>query len=520
MKGKNMKNTRFSKLAALVLVCALALCAIVGISASADEAVTKAEIETANVAYNDMVQLAFTIKAENLPEGAVLGIMTWADGTEEFTAQNAAYSTYEASEKDGKTYYKTAGIPAPEMDTTIYVAAVYKVGNEVTIAETPFKYSALQYAGTRLTETNVSVKQAKVYENLISYGVSSDAVLLGEANYAFVKAVNGTIGSAGAEIGGWLGKTVLLRAEAKNADEEYFIKWVNEAGETVSENRLAYVTVTEAGVAEYTAIFGERADSAYAETYNFEIFTTGKLAKAPGGMNFSNLDNNYNSFYITESLNGDKQLKIDRMLSGGKSYGAHFLLPATQQITAVEYDLEFTESIANDVLNNIFIYLKDADGTTCAIRLNLQYSVADQNLNVYMESSPWTYVRDENGSIPKINAPEGSTVTLTYALDLDNIREVSVPVTVGEETVTYTSYTCDLLVYANGAYFGKIDLNACNKKDNGFFKEMAQTFDENGVPSFLLDKNCTIVDKVGIASLSAASKDISLDNFMYYDLID
>ena len=114
-----MKNTRFSKLAVLVLVCALALCAIIGISASADEAATKAEIETANVAYNDMVQLAFTIKAENLPEGAVLGIMTWADGTTNFNAATANYSTFEASEKDGKVYYKTAGIPAPEMDTPI-----------------------------------------------------------------------------------------------------------------------------------------------------------------------------------------------------------------------------------------------------------------------------------------------------------------------------------------------------------------------------------------------------------------
>jgi len=56
-----MKNTRFFKLATLVLVCVLSVCAFVGIIASAEDAVPTAEIESANVAFNDMVQLAFTV---------------------------------------------------------------------------------------------------------------------------------------------------------------------------------------------------------------------------------------------------------------------------------------------------------------------------------------------------------------------------------------------------------------------------------------------------------------------------
>ena len=513
-----MKNTRFSKLATLVLVCAITICAFAGVLASAEEAVPTAEIETANVAYNDMVQLAFTVESANLPEGAEIGIMVWKDGTAEFTAATASYATYEANEKDGVTYYKTAGIPAPEMDTPIYVAAVYKANGKVTVAETPFKYSALQYAGTRLTETNVSANQAALYEDLINYGMNSDVVLESAENYAFVKVTNGTIGSAGAEIGGWLGKKVLLRAEAKNAAGEYFIKWVDENGEPVSANRLAYVTVTEAGITEYTAIFGDKADSAYASTYDFESIATGKITKNLTGLSFEQNNGNHNQMYITESLNGDKQLLIDRIKSDSNSYSVKFAVPTGKQTTAVEFDFEFTESIEADVLNLFYFYLKDADGTTTKFRLNLNYSKPTNNFRVYMEANSYTYFLDDNGNQPYIDAFKGSTVTFGFKLDLDNIREVKVEKTVGEEKVTYTTYTCDVLLYANGVYLGKVDLMAGNKA--GFYKETAETFDENGVPSFLLDKNCTFTDYFTIGSLFATRKDVSIDNVMFYDLVD
>ena len=374
--------------------------------------------------------------------------------------------------------------------------------------------------------------------------MSSDKVLEGNANYAFVKAINGTIGSAGAKIGGWAGKEVLLRAETINGDGKYFIGWQNAEGEIVSTERLHYVMAPESGIDTYTAVYGEHTASLYANAYNFECLTTGKLSKIPTGMySISNNDGVYNTYSIIESANGDKQLFLDRIKSGGGSYSAQVNLPTEGQVTAVEYDLEFTEAIDNDVLNNIFLYLKDSRGKETYIRLNVQYNKANGRFNLYMESAKWTTVKDDEGNTPVVYAPEGSTVTLRFALDLDNIREVPVEVVtsykkdadgnyldaegnittdskkyVAETTATYTSYTCDLLVYANGKYFGKIDLNACDKA--GFYKTESQTFDADGVPGFLLDKNAGFRSRFGIGSLSGASKDISLDNFMYYDLID
>ena len=517
-----MKATKISRLVTLLLVAVLGACAAFGVAAGAEEAVPTAEIDTANVAYNEMVQLAFTVDSANLPEGAELGVMFWNADATEFTVENAAYSTFTANEKDGKTYYKSQGIPAPEMDTPIYVAAVYKVGNAVTIAETPFKYSALQYAGTRLTETTVSAKQAALYADLITYGISSDEVLEGDVDYAFVKAINGTIGSAGAEIGGWFGKEVLLRAEAKNAAGEYFVKWVDAEGETISENRLAFVTATEAGVAEYTAIFGDKADSAYATTYNFEGMPAKQYSKLPGG--YLN-DNAYHNYYVTESLNGDKQMFVDRV-STGSGYNVKNNLPTEGQVLSFEFDIEYVEALANGgTLNNVNFTLKDADGTTAVFRTNFTYDATKKNVFFYIEngnnttegkvgqSLPGSHPVQLDGKTSYVDVAEGSTLTLRWELDLSSIRAFEVVV----DGVTYTSYTADVLLYANGKLIGRTDLLMANQVISGsYYYKQATTIGEDGKPSFLLDENVTMTGEFGITSLNGAKTDVAIDNMTYF----
>ena len=524
-----MKSTKFSKLAMLALVCVLAVCAIVGISASAETEAPVAEIESANVAYNDMVQLAFTVKATDaLPEGAVLGIMTWAADTAEFTAENATYSTFEASEKDNVTYYKTAGIPAPEMDTPIYVAAVYKANGVVTIAETPFEYSALQYAGTRLTESDVTANQAKLYQNLISYGIKSDAVFENAANYAFVKAVNGTIGSAGAEIGGWMNKTVLLRAEAKNADDKYFIKWVDKNGETVSENRLAFVTVTEAGITEYTAVFGEKADSAYANTSNFESLSEGKvelpspdLAAAPtldaynktyyekcwvNTLSLGSMSSTYaiapltekingvntlvtdsegkymvgvaDNYYVTEAPNNDKEVYIEKA-NTPRGYTNNFSKSIAGTHQAIEFDLTYENITRIGIANSFNIALKDSKGAAVSLRTNLDLSKA---LNMSFCDQKATNAENNNRSYfsKAATIAKGATLTVKVVIDVENAA---------------------MVIYANGNSLGSLPLAGW-----GSYAKVAETF--------VLDEALTITG-FSVSAASGNGNSISFDNVTY-----
>ena len=522
-----MKNIKFSRLATLLVVCALAVCAITGVTASADDAAPAAEIETANVAYNDMVQLAFTITTtEDLPAGSELGIMVWAADTAEFTVHNAKHTTFASSEKDGKVYYKTAGIPAPEMDTAIYVAAVYKADGVITIAETPFRYSALQYAGTRLTEAGITAKQASLYEDLIAYGISSDDIFENAENYAFVKANNGTIGSAGAEIGGWLGKTVLLRAEAKNAAGEYFIKWVDEEGATVSENRLAFVPVTETGITEYTAIFGDKADSAYANTYDFESLTTGdvqitnpNLFSAPGSTAYSKIyyekcwattttlgslaitssmapvtividgtktlvTDEYgkysvavrDKYAITQSLYGDKEMFIDRFICP-QGYVNKFTNSVSGVAQAAEFDLTLHNFERSGIANSVTIQIADKNGKTMDVRLNLS---CDKNINppvLTIQDQP----SDTNNRHTYTDGSEAYSIGATYTM---------------LTSFNYENGTVDVAV--NGVSYGSLPLS-----NWGTYKS-----------EFVFDEEITI-KYISINCESGSGNDLSIDNVTF-----
>ncbi len=70
--------------------------------------------------------------------------------------------------------------------------------------------------------------------------------------------------------------TVFLRAEAKNANGEFFIRWEDIGGNTVSTERIfANAPVHNAsGYVVYTAIYGSAADSIYSNTIDLENIVT------------------------------------------------------------------------------------------------------------------------------------------------------------------------------------------------------------------------------------------------------
>ena len=180
-----MKNTKFTKFAVVLVALAL-LGAAIGITAGAEDTEYTLAIETANVAYNETLQTAFTLDG-TYPNGAKIGIATWAEGVEA-TAENATY-IYTSTTQGKATYYKTAGVAAAEMDTIIQVAACYNVGGVNTIAEEPFEYSIVKYAGKRLAADQINTTQAELYSSLIEYATSSNTLFADAETFACVKAV-------------------------------------------------------------------------------------------------------------------------------------------------------------------------------------------------------------------------------------------------------------------------------------------------------------------------------------------
>ena len=488
-----MKNTKITRVISLVFALALLVSAIVGITASAEDAATpKIEIDKVNVAYNEMLHLTFTLKGtENAPAGATIGVMTWSADIADRDESNYT-AVYTATVTESGTYYKTGGVAATDIDNAVYFAACYKYNGEYVVCETPFYYSITKYLGTRLTEDNLTVAQADLYAKLIKYAIASNKILdkdgekYGTPNYAFVKAVDGYVGNHGQTIGGWAGKEVLLRAEAKDSDGKYFLGWANEDGVIVSENRLFWVNCPESGIATYTATYGDKDSSMYKSTFDFEAH----YAVATGNT-YDKLSLSMNTTYgmlniMTDPITGDKELYVNRTKSGGNytitnEKGVAGNIGCELDIT--RYDLQTADQTS---LEHFTIYT-DKKGTTNdqAVRLiNFVYLLPSKAIRIDLGGG---------GSICTFTPEIGETYT--FGMTFQKKSTTTVDEATGEETVTFG---VDFTFYLNGKAIGTYDAMSIKN-----FKDVAANIDMENF----------FIDKYSFVGYNAAADRISLDNF-------
>lgn len=262
----------------LSLLCIL--CAMLALGTSAEE--NTLSIQYGNVAYNEMTQLAFTLKG-TAPDGKSAGIAVWnSDVADEKTVNNASYFSFTAKELDGVTYYLTNGIPASEMSVQITVAPCLKdADGNVTIAGALINYSVYDYVRDRLDDDNLTAVQVKLYTRLVYYGNCAEK-LLGDktVNVPLIIAKGGEAGAYGHEMtfaddkGG-----AVIRANTRDEDGNFFLYWTSKDGTKIYE-RVAYVTAGE-GNCVYTANYGAASESAYAGSPNLNDYSVGALNLVP-----------------------------------------------------------------------------------------------------------------------------------------------------------------------------------------------------------------------------------------------
>ena len=263
------------KIFGLILALALLVGATFAVASLSASAADSLAIEYANVAYNKMTQLAFTIKGTPA-QGTEVGIAYWDfNVTGEKTLANATV-TFESGELQGKTYWLTPGIPAPEMSKKITVAPVTRDANEnVTLAGALYEYSIYDYVKDRLSDSNVTDAQMKLYYNLVKYGNSAEKVINNAITFPYFVAENGEIGNSGKSLAlATAGDKLTLRANTVNANGDYFLYWTAPNGDKIYDR----VTAVTAGAANttYKANYGAKADSAYAGSENLNALSVGE----------------------------------------------------------------------------------------------------------------------------------------------------------------------------------------------------------------------------------------------------
>ena len=450
----NMKKTRFTKLLSAILVAVLLLSTFASVLAFAedasagvvaDEAVKSVSIISKNLNYASRTEIVYAVEAVGVEEDDSVVMLFWDGEQTEYTYENALYrkSFYgkdTVQGVEGCYLFATRGIAPKNINDSIYARPVVRhidvVDGEVAISYTygdVVEYNVGMYAAEKLAEAYNTSAQNDLYEGLLQYADAAGAMFgAAEPNYVLAKVVDDA-----ASFGGFGVKyatpdkngKILLRAEAVNGDGLYFIKWVDADGKDVSASRVAKVTApTEAGLHVYTPVYGEAADSAYANTLLFEDFATGLVnvgdpnyasdpttacyAQYSGSnmkrWNFAKTINNVkftqnvqpaytaydaetktytfeknangyyvpgarDNYYITESASGDKEIYIDRDTNVGSGWTIGFNPLQSDKSTIMYAEVDFTfESMSTDQVQLHFnVSIKDKNGLDLSLRTNL-----------------------------------------------------------------------------------------------------------------------------------------------------
>ena len=174
-----MKNTKNIKLIAFITALSLIFCAMVGISAFAEDADAAVTVAYSNLCYNEMMHIAVNLECtEELAEGDTLGILIWDNTAEgELTAANATFKNFTEKEDEGGTKYFTShAIPAPEMADEIKIAGCIKDADGNVRIGTVITYSIVEYLNHRIANDSISAEQLDLYKKTLAYGKAAGAV--------------------------------------------------------------------------------------------------------------------------------------------------------------------------------------------------------------------------------------------------------------------------------------------------------------------------------------------------------
>ena len=217
-----MKKFTFAKIASLVFVCAMLLCALAVTTLAAEDPAV--QIVSNNVYYGEKYQLMYAV---NAPDGATI-TATDAEGNSLAVVPFAEAPTATIKGVECNVYILKEGVSAQAIEDVITFTVEYN-GKVATK-----NYSILQYLYERLNVLkNVEGEELAMFEALIAYAEAADIFLDGTpadktaSNYKYVTVAGGTID--GANTAGMFlpGATPFANIEA-NADYDntaYNVEW-------------------------------------------------------------------------------------------------------------------------------------------------------------------------------------------------------------------------------------------------------------------------------------------------------
>lgn len=335
-----MKNSKIAKLLAISLSLLLLVGVAVMISATAEDATeaptvytNKVGIASINLSYKAQTEMAFAVYddyevAEGSKKDVYLlffnsdpGDKSGEELYKKAMARKSSSGTVKIGGVDHLLFYSD-GIKASDLAEDLFVCPVvvetvvdgdnytYNYARGYAMKNTDGEYSYVRacspvsYARQKILDAvfsgvDLKPEDSLLYSNIISYAIAAlkkqgEELVFSEATLIVNGGVvgnttDGTIKSQTLNVKKYpAGSTITLRAEARNDDGEYFLRWEDIDGKTVSTDRV-YCDApvhNNLGYVIYTAVYGSSAESPYAGVVDFEDLTVQDAAGnyvAPAG---------------------------------------------------------------------------------------------------------------------------------------------------------------------------------------------------------------------------------------------
>ena len=290
-----MKNTKFTKIALLILSVALLVGAAFAVSTSATETPTEEEILSdmkVNLKYGDMLYFLCLVDAENLGPDADVRFTLYkdADCTDVAATVKAEYLEEGDVKLGTDPVYNTGyyadfasfGVSATFMGVDYYVkATIVKADGDVE--GEAVKCSVIKYLLERLYEDNPTDLQKEHYENTIAYGSTAQKVTgdkkTNVADYCYVGANGGEVLVDGVSVGSSAilakGETFTLKTTEALPSGNIAL-WKDAAGNSIKG--AATVTASASGIYGYTLLpmltFDGMNDATVTISSSSNVFTT------------------------------------------------------------------------------------------------------------------------------------------------------------------------------------------------------------------------------------------------------
>ncbi len=234
------------------------------------------QIVASNLKYEDYLYIAYAVST-NLDSDMSLSdvrMLFWNEGQTEYTLGSEGYSSgnFEPNGKtitaDGVTYdncgvFFSEGIAAKEIGDTVFARAYITDSDGNVYYSNAVKYSVLDYVYSRRQDSNVTAKQTRLYNRILTYGANAQILFEHKTDrlvtgHGVKLTVSGGFISDGFVGGVYLeGESVILTV----ADTTRFLRWENSKGERVSTSPTFTLTVDKNSVSEtYTAVFSDSSE--------------------------------------------------------------------------------------------------------------------------------------------------------------------------------------------------------------------------------------------------------------------